>query len=171
MTDTRTRILQAGAALFRENRYAPISTADILARAGLTNGLLFHAFENKAAIRDAPVGDARRSHAEMVVQRVKVAGLGRRDLALALIEGHLAWVDAKAAVAGLVYGLAPAVWEFDGEGQPPSALVVVLTALVQHMRQLNLGPLSGSALIALALGPTEMVSRHWLLGPRSGSLS
>lgn len=45
--DTRTRIVQAAMELFRDKGYGSTSIADILGRAGVNSGSLYHAFPGK----------------------------------------------------------------------------------------------------------------------------
>lgn len=51
--ETRLGLLQAARDLFTENGYAETSTEQLVARAGVTRGALYHHFESKQAIFDA----------------------------------------------------------------------------------------------------------------------
>lgn len=51
--ETRLRLLRAARELFTEHGYAHTSTEQLVERAGVTRGALYHHFENKLAIFDA----------------------------------------------------------------------------------------------------------------------
>ena len=62
--EKRTRILRAARALFVERGYATTTTADIAARARVSEGIVFHHFGTKAGILEAVGGDYGRKLAE-----------------------------------------------------------------------------------------------------------
>lgn len=54
---SRCAILAAARAAFLEHGYAAVSLEDIVARAGLTRGALYHQFEDKAAVLEAVIAE------------------------------------------------------------------------------------------------------------------
>lgn len=90
--ETRAALLDAARRLFTESGYAPTSTPEIVAAAGVTRGALYHHFADKQALFRAVV----ESESEEVARQIESAsgpGMAIRD---ALVVGGDAFLEAMA---------------------------------------------------------------------------
>ena len=86
---TRTALLKAARTIFAEQGYAAAATEEIVRRAKVTRGALYHPFEDKRALFDAVASDVAREIAE------KIDAMTPMDDPLkALIVGTGAFLDA-----------------------------------------------------------------------------
>lgn len=90
---TRAALIAAGRTLFAEKAYADIGTPEIVARAGLTRGALYHHFADKQALFAAVV-DAEAAEVASGIERSSPEGASPAD---ALLAGGRAYLDAMAA--------------------------------------------------------------------------
>lgn len=108
---TRAQLVAAARRLFARQGYAATSTEEILAKAGVTRGALYHHFADKAALFEAV---CIALHQEAVAAIADATGADVAPFA-ALLEGTLAWIDhiAKPEVNRILIVEAPAVlgWE------------------------------------------------------------
>ena len=89
--ETRGLLLAAARALFAERGYAETSTPDIVARAGVTRGALYHHFADKTALFAAVV----EAEHEAVAQGIEAAGDAQpTDPVAALMAGSQAFFAA-----------------------------------------------------------------------------
>ncbi len=89
---TRAALLDAARQMFARDGYAAARTAEIVERAGMTRGALYHHFADKHALFDAVV----EGIAEGVVGRIDAAATDAPDPLAALKRGSHAWLDAMA---------------------------------------------------------------------------
>lgn len=75
--DTRAKLLRAAREVFAENGYAAASTAEIVARAGVSAPVLYHHFVNKAGVFSA----ATAAVYDDVVSALDAAVAGRKSFA------------------------------------------------------------------------------------------
>lgn len=87
---TRAALLDAARELFSERGYADISTEEIVARAGVTRGALYHHFEDKRALFRA----VHESLEEALVERIAGQIGGIEDPVELLATGVRAFLDA-----------------------------------------------------------------------------
>jgi len=99
--DTRAALLQAARELFADNGYAGTGTEDIVARARLTRGALYHHFGDKAglfrAVMEAVAGElAHRLIAQQLARPARAEGPDGPDSGAwdQLREGIQAFLDA-----------------------------------------------------------------------------
>ncbi|HZX83094.1 MAG TPA: helix-turn-helix domain-containing protein [Reyranella sp.] len=86
---TRAALLKAARTIFAEQGYAAAATEEIVRRAKVTRGALYHHFEDKRSLFDAVAGDVAREIAE------KIDAMTPMDDPLkALIVGTGAFLDA-----------------------------------------------------------------------------
>jgi AcrR family transcriptional regulator len=86
---TRTTLLKAARTIFAEQGYAAAATEEIVRRAKVTRGALYHHFEDKRALFDAVASDVAREIAEKID-----AATPMEDPLKALIVGTGAFLDA-----------------------------------------------------------------------------
>jgi len=89
---TRAALIAAGRALFTERPYGEIGTPEIVARAGVTRGALYHHFADKQALF-AAVADAE---AAAVAREIETSSPAGTDAMEALLNGGRAYLDAMA---------------------------------------------------------------------------
>lgn len=89
---TRAALIAAGRALFVERSYADIGTPEIVARAGVTRGALYHHFADKRALFAAVVDAEAAAVARDIEQS---SGEGTSAMG-ALMAGGKAYLDAMA---------------------------------------------------------------------------
>jgi AcrR family transcriptional regulator len=136
---TRAALLEAARALFVEKGYAETATPEIVAKAEVTRGALYHHFADKKALFKAVVEREAGLVADDIEARSADAGSARE----ALLQGASAYFDAM-AVPGRVRLLlreAPAQLARDGEaGDDPAeaGLKVGLSSLMANSPRLVL---------------------------------
>jgi AcrR family transcriptional regulator len=95
IADTRAALLDAARELFAEDGYAGTGTEDIVARAGLTRGALYHHFRDKPglfrAVMDAVAGELASGLIARQLARAADGATGAWDQ---LREGFQAFLDA-----------------------------------------------------------------------------
>ncbi|MEX0838506.1 MAG: TetR family transcriptional regulator [Parvibaculum sp.] len=108
---TRAQLVSTARRLFAKKGYAATSTEEILQKAGVTRGALYHHFRDKAALFEAV---CVAMHEEAVAE---ISGVTGEDVPPfdGLVAGSLAWLDhtAKPDVNRILIVEAPAVlgWE------------------------------------------------------------
>ena len=90
---TRAALIAAGRALFTTRPYGEIGTPEIVARAGVTRGALYHHFADKQALFAAVV-DAEAAAVAREIEASSPAGTSAME---ALFAGGRAYLDAMAA--------------------------------------------------------------------------
>jgi AcrR family transcriptional regulator len=90
---TRALLIDAARALFTERPYSEISTPEIVAKAGVTRGALYHHFADKQALFAAVV-DAEAAAVARDIMQSSPAGTSPAE---ALLGGGKAYLDAMAA--------------------------------------------------------------------------
>lgn len=87
---TRAQLIAAGVALFTERGFAGTSTTEIVRRAGVTRGALYHHFADKEDLFEAVYQEVEKE----VFARCAAASAGAADTASALVTGLHAFLDA-----------------------------------------------------------------------------
>ncbi|MGH2819426.1 MAG: TetR/AcrR family transcriptional regulator [Actinomycetota bacterium] len=160
---TRSTLVAAGRSLFSERGYAGTGTEDIVERAGLTRGALYHHFGDKRELFMAVFEQLE----EELVRKVAARASGASDAWQQLVAGSEAFLDAclEPAVQRIVLLDAPSVlgwatWrEVDarcGLGLTKSALRAVMDAGVVAPQPVE--PLAHMLLAALNEGALYMAS-------------
>lgn len=90
---TRAALTAAGRALFVERPYGDIGTTEIVGKAGVTRGALYHHFADKQALFAAVV-DAEAAAVALEIEQSSPQGT---DPTQALLAGGRAYLDAMAA--------------------------------------------------------------------------
>jgi AcrR family transcriptional regulator len=89
--DTRAQLIQAGRALFAERGYAGVGTEEIVARAGVTRGALYHHFEDKKDLFRAVHEELERDLATSIGEQIA----GVEDPWEALVRGVRGFLNAS----------------------------------------------------------------------------
>lgn len=87
---TRAALIEAGRALFTERPYGEIGTPEIVAKAGVTRGALYHHFADKQALFAAVVD----AEAAAVAREIEQSAPEGTSAAEALLKGGRAYLDA-----------------------------------------------------------------------------
>jgi|TARA_A100001391_G_scaffold103323_1_gene68830 AcrR family transcriptional regulator len=90
---TRAALIAAGRALFTERPYGEIGTPEIVGKAGVTRGALYHHFADKQALFAAVVD----AEAAAVAREIEQSSAQGAEPAEALLAGGRAYLDAMAA--------------------------------------------------------------------------
>lgn len=169
---TRHLLISVARELFTERGYAATSIEDIIQRAGVARGALYHHFSGKDALFRA-VYDAVQADA---VERVMAAALAAREPWAAVRAGLSAFLDAcleptfrRVVVLDSVSVLQQEVWEGGIEHVELPMLRTVLTPLVasnilpgvaiEPLVHVALGGLYGAALF-IARSPKPKAARR-----------
>ena len=89
--DTRAQLIQAGRELFAERGYAGVGTEEIVARAGVTRGALYHHFEDKKDLFRAVHEELERDLATSIGEQIA----GVEDPSEALVRGVRGFLNAS----------------------------------------------------------------------------
>jgi AcrR family transcriptional regulator len=168
--DPKQLILDAALAVFGELGFERATTAHIIARAGISNGALFHHFASKDAIAEALYLRGIASYqAGLVAALAQHRGSkAARAAVKAAVHHHLAWVEANRELAWFMYERGRPDWQ-PAHGSAVRRLNRAtarhvhdwMTPLVQAqvLRHLPLTVLS-----AFVNGPAHFIARRWLSG-------
>ena len=104
---TTRRILAAARELFTSNGYAGTSTEQVVIKAGVTRGALYHHYRNKEALFEAVFFELQ----EEIGTRISQSGASEKDLWVDLVLGCCVFLDAccEPSVRQIVILDAPAV--------------------------------------------------------------
>jgi AcrR family transcriptional regulator len=167
---TRAQLIAAGTELFAERGYAEVGTEDLVRRAGVTRGALYHHFADKrelfAAVYERLEGELVARIGERIAETAGATGAGGDPIAL-LTTGVRAFLDEVAHPTVVRIGLldAPTVlgwarWREVGElyglGLVISSLEYGMTA--GALRRQPVRPLA--LLLLAALGEAAQLVAH-----------
>jgi AcrR family transcriptional regulator len=168
--DPKQIILDVALAIFAEFGFEGATTAQILARTGMSNGALFHHFPTKEAIAEAIYLRGIGSYQEGLVETLKQHRGAKvaRSAVKAAVRHHLAWVESNRDLARFMYERGRPDW------QPTHGMAVRklnrdtarhvhdwMTPLVEAgvIRDLPI-----TVLAAFINGPAHFIARRWLSG-------
>jgi AcrR family transcriptional regulator len=168
--DPKQLILDAALSTFAELGFEHATTAHILARAGISNGALFHHFPTKDAIAEALYVRGIASYQEgliLALERYRGADAARATIKSA-VHHHLAWVEANRDLAQFMYERGRPDW------QPAHGAAVrkLNRSTAMHVRDW-IAPLAAAGVVralplavlaACVVGPAHFVARRWLSG-------
>lgn len=150
---TRGALLRVARELFTEKGYAATATEDIVQRAGVTRGALYHHFRDKAELFQAVFEDAERG----LVEKVRTAvDLAKTEPGEGLFIGCQAFLDAclEPVVQRIILLDAPSVlgWETWRRIDAEYGLGLVRQSLQAAMDAGYIDPLSIDPLAHILLG-------------------
>jgi AcrR family transcriptional regulator len=175
--DTRAQLIQAGRELFAERGYAGVGTEEIVARAGVTRGALYHHFEDKKDLFRAVHEELERDLAASLGEQIA----GVEDPWEALVRGVRGFLDASTDPALMRIALvdAPVVlgWQEWREIDARYSLGLVSFGLqnamdrglfrrqeVRPLAHLLLGSITEAAMM-IAYAPDHEAARREVEGP------
>jgi AcrR family transcriptional regulator len=168
--DPKQLILDAALSTFASLGFEQATTGHILARAGISNGALFHHFPTKDAIAEALYVRGIASYQEGLVEALGRTGGAENARATirAAVHHHLAWVEANRDLAHFMYERGRPDW------QPAHGAAVrkLNRSTALHVRDW-IAPLAAAGVVrdlplavlaACVVGPAHFVARRWLSG-------
>jgi AcrR family transcriptional regulator len=175
--DTRAQLIQAGRELFAERGYASVGTEEIVARAGVTRGALYHHFEDKKDLFRAVHEELERDLATSIGEQIA----GVEDPWEALVRGVRGFLNASTDPALMRIALvdAPVVlgWQEWREIDARYGLGLVSLGLqnamdrgllrrreVRPLAHLLLGSITEAAMM-IAYAPDHEAARREVEGP------
>ncbi len=165
--DPKRVILDAALSTFVELGFEHAAVAHICARAGISNGALFHHFPTKDAIAEALYLRGIASYQEGLLQALE-RRRGARATIAAAVRHHLAWVEAQRDLAWFMYERGRPDW------QPAQSAAVrqLNRSVAVHVRDW-IAPLAAAGVVrdlplavlaACVVGPAHFIARRWLGG-------
>jgi AcrR family transcriptional regulator len=160
--------MEAALSSFLDEGYEQTTTARICARAGVSNGALFHHFASKHAIADALYVGAIVSF-----QRGLWAIVRRRPRKLyaalhGAIEHQMRWIEENADLARFVYMRGHLDWDSTAGSEVAALNSELAGALREWMQPLlesgEVRPLPTLVITAIVSGPAHAIARRWLSG-------
>ena len=168
--DLKQIILDAALAVFSEHGFEGATTAQILERAGVSNGALFHHFPTKDAVAEALYLRGIASYQEGLVETLERhrGSASARSAVKAAVYHHLAWVETNRDLAWFMYERGRPDW------QPAHGAAVrkLNRAAARHVYDW-MTPLVKSGVVrdlpltvlgAFVNGPAHFIARRWLSG-------
>ena len=167
-TNVRAKILEAALALFAEVGFAKARSGDICARAGISNGSLFHFFPTKEAIAVALYVEAVASYQADLVAALEGGRTPAASLR-AVVMAQCAWVTREEKRARFLFAQGTPDWNA-GVAAEVATLNTQFRGNVDAWRggkaaRAVLRQMPFEAFAAILLGPSLTAIRAWL---RSG---
>jgi AcrR family transcriptional regulator len=173
--DPKQVILDAALQVFAAFGYEGATTGQIIARAGISNGALFHHFPSKDAIGEALYLQGIASYQEGLVKALERhrGPKAARATLKAAVHHHLAWVEANRDLAWFMYERGRPDWQpAHGAGVRQlnrATAIHVRDWMVPLVQAGVIRDLPLTALAAVINGPAHFVARRWLSGLTSVS--
>ncbi len=167
---TRERIVQAARELVIERGYADVSTAEVLKRAGISRGGLYHHFDGKDQLMAAVLEALERDF----IVRLAAAVAEQPDPLSALRAGTQWYLDecirsTELQRVGLLEGRAALGWKLWRETVTPYGLSMLADALAAAMERGQIEPVDATALAHLLLAALHEASAIILSAPDPGA--
>ncbi|MBO6542932.1 MAG: TetR/AcrR family transcriptional regulator [Alphaproteobacteria bacterium] len=162
--------LQTAKSLFATRGYETVTTAEICEAAGISNGSLFHHFRNKEGIAVAVFKSLVRTYQADIAAALDKTNTAEAGLK-AFITAHTAWIERDPDGARILFNAQHPKWS-------KAALADIRTenqAFGKHFAEWRHRIKDGSRIreqslalvLAVLVGPTQMLSRAWLAGQSS----
>ncbi|HVT21196.1 MAG TPA: helix-turn-helix domain-containing protein [Mycobacteriales bacterium] len=168
--DTRGALLTAARELFGAQGYAATSTEEIVERAGVTKGALYHHFSDKVTLFRAVFEQVQRE-----VSDAAVAEFNQPDSWAALVAGCRLWVEAHSdpAVRQIVLVDARGVlgWEAAREIETRFSTVALRGALRKAMHAGVVAPQPLRPLAVMVIGALSEACFYIAANPDNGQAS
>ena len=166
--DLRQRVLDAALSLFSEVGYEHCTIAGICARAGVSNGAIFHHFPSKEAIAEALYVAGIASFQEGLAHILEARPSSVREAIRAAVFHHLNWNESHRDLAAFMYNRGRPEWT-PGRGEAVDRLnrdigVRIRTWLAPFIASGEIREVSLSVLAACVVGPAHFIAHRWLSG-------
>lgn len=166
--DPKTLILDTALKTFVELGFEQATMAQICARAGISNGALFHHFPTKDAIGEALYVRGIAAYQEGLVRALADHEGEARETLRAAVQHHLAFVEKNRSLAFFMYERGRPDW------QPAQGAAVrkLNRSTAAHVRDW-IAPLAAAGVLrdlplpvlaACVVGPAHFIARRWLSG-------
>ncbi len=153
--------------LFSERGYDAVSTAEIRAAAGMSNGSLFHHFENKEGIAVAVFVTLVRSYQAEIAEKLTPTQRAADGIE-AFIRAHNLWIERDPDGARILFNGHHPSWsetalkKIRAENQGFGQTLLDWKNNLQDKEQLK--DWSLALILATLVGPTQVMCRAWLSG-------
>jgi AcrR family transcriptional regulator len=167
-TSTRDKIIAAARSAFLEFGFEAATMQGIRARADISNGSLFHFFPTKEDAAAIVFAEAIHSYQAGFLTIFGNLEPAAEKAVRAAVRWHLSWVAENRDLARFLFeygrpGWAPA---FSPEIRDANAHLQSATRawLTHQIERGRLKPTSAEVLMALIIGPAQVLCRAWLAG-------
>lgn len=166
--DSRAAILAAALEVFSAGGIERATIAGIRRLAGVSNGSFFHFFKSKEDVAGALYLDGIVRYQNAVATAVEVPRKGAARCIADFITAHLRWAEANKTLATFLF-------EYGRPGNAGSCAAEILRANASFGARLDawrkgrmadgsLKRRSLEAMVAILIGPAQVVVRGWLTG-------
>lgn len=162
-----SKALSAAKALFAEQGYETVTTAEICEKAGISNGSLFHHFGNKEGISVAVFVDLVRTYQAEIREKMAPT-VHAADGIAAFVGAHNRWVESDPEGARILFNGQHPRWsalslkKIRAENQAFGQTLAAWRDSLQDGHRL--GDRSIALIAAALIGPTQVYCRAWLAG-------
>ena len=166
--DVRRRVLDAALPCFLDDGLERTTVAAIRARAGVSNGALFHHFASKEAIADALFVEAMASFQEGLWALLGQKPRTLRAAVRGAITHQLTWIEEHPDLARFLYLRGQVSWDAPAGAEVARLNRDLAAALRAWMAPLiesgAARPLSTLLITAIVTAPGHAVAQRWLAG-------
>ncbi|MCE7999014.1 MAG: helix-turn-helix transcriptional regulator [Rhodobiaceae bacterium] len=153
--------------LFSERGYDAVSTAEIRQAAGMSNGSLFHHFENKEGIAVAVFVTLVRTYQAEIAEKLSPTHQAAEGIE-AFIRAHNLWIERDPDGARILFNGHHPSWSDDALKKIRAENRTFGMALAEWKSNLEdkhlLQNWSLALILATLVGPTQVMCRAWLAG-------
>ncbi|MBL4864252.1 MAG: TetR/AcrR family transcriptional regulator [Rhodobiaceae bacterium] len=162
-----TAALTAAKALFAEHGYEAVSTAEIYTKANISNGSLFHHFKSKEGIAVAVFVELVRTYQAEIGEKLTPTTRAADGID-AFIRAHSLWIESDPDGARILFNGHHPSWS-EGALREIRSVNQAFGQIIQDWRKglddgERFGGWSIALIMAMLIGPTQVLCRAWLAG-------
>lgn len=162
-----TAALTAARTLFAEHGYEAVSTAEICTKANISNGSLFHHFKTKEGIAVAVFVQLVGTYQAEIAEKLTPTTHAANGIA-AFIRAHNLWIENDPEGARILFNGHHPSWSGGALKEIRSVNQAFGQTIQNWRRDLSdgdrLGNWSIALIMAMLIGPTQVLCRAWLAG-------